>query len=168
MRYTLIMSNMSVKQFLVFFGIVTLSIAIIIAGTSVFLKWGAWQETPGDTSGAEKILGDIDNNEAGREEDLTSLVVYDGDEFMPERALVDGSGKLGCVALLINKSAEPLRVGISPHNQKVDPGPNYGVIAPGDKLLFDPRFTGITELRMHNHDKPQEEFVIELGSGCRL
>ncbi|MBI2639607.1 MAG: hypothetical protein HYW90_01800 [Candidatus Sungbacteria bacterium] len=99
--------------------------------------------------------------------ELISSIVYQ-DGFQPSRISVEGGGAAGCIVVLRNSSLFPLRIGISPHRPDKDSGPDYGAISPGEQLIFDPRFVGITELEMHNHDKPDEEFTIVMGQKCQL
>lgn len=162
------MNNISVKQLLIFFGVITLVIAAFIVGANFFLKWGIRVEVPKEelkldepTPGAVKI-------KPANEVELTPTVIYDGNSFRPERVFRDGSGSVGCIVVLVNRSGIPLQVGVSPHNPPRDPGLDFGFTADGDKLIFDPRFTGISELKVHNHANPSHEFTIILGERCRI
>lgn len=162
------MNNISVKQLLIFFGVITLVIAAFIVGANFFLKWGIQVEVPkGELKLDEPTPGAVKIKSAD-EVELTPTVIYDGNGFRPERVFRDGSGSVGCIVVLVNRSGVPLRVGLSPHDRAGDPGPNFGFTAHGDKLIFDPRFTGISELKVHNHDKPGQDFTIILGERCRI
>ncbi|MFY9462402.1 MAG: hypothetical protein WAP51_04340 [Candidatus Sungiibacteriota bacterium] len=157
------MNDMSIKQLLKFFAVITLIVALFIAGAYLFLRWAVNVEVP-EAKPSEALPQIRKPNES----ELTPQVIYDGQAFRPARVLRDGSGSIGCIVVLVNRSIIPLRIGLNPHNPAGDPGPNYGTIAPGDKLIFDPRFVGITGLRFHNHASPEQEFFIELGPKCQI
>lgn len=157
------MNDMSIKQLLKFFAVITLIIAVFIVGAYLFLRWAVNVEAPIEKPG--KAPSPVETPSGAV---LTPQVIYDGQTFQPSRVLRDGSGSIGCIVVLINRSALPLHIGLNPHNSAGDPGPNYPIIAPGDKLQFDPRFIGIKGLSLHNHDNPQQEFFIEFGPKCQL
>ena len=157
------MNDMSIKQLLKFFAVITLIVALFIAGAYLFLRWAVNVEVPEEKPG--EVPPQIQEpNEAV----LTPQVIYDGQTFRPSRVLRDGPGSIGCIVVLLNRSVFPLKIGMSPHNPAGDPGPNYGTIAPGDKLQFDPRFVGIKALTFHNHNATEQEFMVEFGPNCQL
>ena len=162
------MNNISLKQLVIFFAVIAAVIAAFIVGANLFLKWGIQVEAPKEelkldepTPGAVKI-------KPADKVELTPTVIYDGKSFQPPRVFRDGSGSVGCLVVLVNRSGIPLQVGMSPHNLPRDPGLDFGFTAHGDKLIFDPRFTGISELKIHNHEKPRDEFMIILGPKCQI
>ena len=159
------MGDISIKQLFKFFAVITAIIALFVAGAYLFLRWAVNVEAPEEKPGEAPPQTQI---REPNESELTPQVIYDGQVFRPARVLRDGSGSIGCLVVLVNRSIVPLRIGLNPHNPAGDPGPNYGTIAPGDKLIFDPRFVGITGFRFHNHANPQQEFFIELGPKCQL
>ena len=164
------MGDISTKQLLKFFAAITAIVALFIIGAYLFLRWTVNIETP--EVKPDKVLPQIQGEETKMLEpngaELTPQVIYDGQTFRPPKMLRDGSGSIGCIVVLLNRSAFPLQIGMSPHDPAGDPGPNYGSIASGDKLMFDPRFVGIKALTFHNHANPEQEFFVELGPMCQL
>ena len=162
------MNNISVKQLVIFFAVITAVIAAFIIGANLFLKWGISVEPSKGETKLEDIQTGTPEVKPADKVELTPTVIYDGKSFQPPRVFRDGSGSVGCLVVLVNRSGSPLRIGVSPHNPARDPGPDFGFTASGDKLIFDPRFIGIAELKIHNHEKPSEEFTIILGPKCQL
>lgn len=166
MLYAESMERVSIKQVAAFFGVIALIIAVFVLGADFFLKWWSGNSlndevpTPYVPSGAHQIKSP--------ESALAPSVIYDGMEFQPSKTMIDGSGPLGCIIVLENRSALPLKIGISPHASGADPGPDYKDIAPGSRLIFDPRFTGIAEISFHDHSVPSREFTVILGSKCQI
>lgn len=161
------MNNVSIRQLLFFFAIIAVSMALFIVGANFFLYWAIDVESPSETNLPEFIPENGIKIKSPDEAELTPTVIYENGIFRPKRVIRDGTGTIGCVVILVNRAPNSLRVGINPHSPFGDPGPNYEPIAPGDKLIFDPRFPGITELTFHNHDNPEEEFTVELGAQCQ-
>lgn len=159
------MSNISVRGLFLYFGAITAVAALFIFGANVFLKWAIDVE-PGREAAPIDAPGP--SSAAPRGAEFTPTVIYDDNIFQPDRILRDGSESIGCLVVLINRSRASLKIGISPHAVLKDPGPDYGAIAPGGKLIFDPRFVGIQKLVFHNHYHPEQEFTVEFGEKCRL
>ena len=162
------MNNISVKQLVIFFAVIAAVIAAFIFGANLFLKWGIEVEPLKDEIKLEEIPSGAAKIKTPGKDELTPTVIYDGKSFQPPRVFRDGSGSIGCLVVLVNRSGSPLKIGLNPHNPARDPGPDFGFTASGDKLIFDPRFNGISELKVHNHEKPREEFTIILGPKCQL
>lgn len=162
------MNNISLKQLVIFFGVIAAVIAAFIVGANLFLKWGIQVEPPKGEIKLEDVPTGAAKIKPANEVELTPTVIYDGKSFQPPRVFRDGSGSVGCLVVLVNRSGAPLKIGLNPHNNVRDPGPDFGFTASGDKLIFDPRFNGISELKVHNHEKPRDEFMIILGPKCQI
>ena len=167
------METYSFKKILTFFGIIAIIVFIFIVGLNYSLKFFE----------KDNKRNDILQQKQTEEKDSTPLlspniknaeevgegpsIIYKNGAFSPSRFELDGSGGLGCFVLLLNQSGSPLKIGVSPHHLPNDPGSDFGVIEPSGKIIFDPRFPGIKELHLHNHDNPHEEFVIILSPKCQ-
>lgn len=150
-----------------FFGAIAFLTAILIFAANLFLGQKIDQSPALPSSSTPAPAGVQRINEINVSK-IVPDVIYNGTSFKPRSILIDGNGVLGCVVALANHSSLSLRIGVSPHKETGDPGPNYAPIASGENFMFDPRFTGITELKIHNHARPEEEFVINLGPKCQI
>lgn len=169
---------LSIKQIAIFFAIIGAFSLLLVLGFNAFLKTMGGNGRNSGAKQQENQSAESNSYLPSVNEARTEIQAVSGDElvpsvayrngFQPIRVPIDGIGIGGCVVVLRNGSAVPLRIGISPHRSDKDPGPDYGVIPSGERLIFDPRFVGITELKMHNHDKPDEEFGVILGPKCQL
>ena len=101
------------------------------------------------------------------DEVLENVVVYGDSGFSQRTISIAASRGLGCVINVQNKSSQPLNLGMSPHKTPKDPGREYPAIEPGGRLLFDPRFTGFTQLSFHDHEHPESEFLVKFERSCR-
>ncbi len=162
------MNSISLKQLIIFFAVITAVIAAFIVGANLFLKWGIQVEPPKNEIKLEDVPTGAVKIKPANEVELTPAVIYDGNSFKPSRVIRDGSGSVGCLVVLVNRSGAILKIGLNPHNPVRDPGPDFGFTASNDKLIFDPRFNGIIELKVHNHEKPGEGFTVILGPKCQL
>ena len=171
------MATLGTKQILIFFSFIAVFSAFLIGGVSIFLRLVGGDNTEAvpsqqlipesapDLPGMNSVRTEV--RQAG-ENELVPSVVYDGQGFQPIFFSNDGEGVIGCVIIILNSFKEPLKIGLNPHEPFKDTGPDYGAIAPADKLIFDPRFVGVKELKLHNHNKPYEEFTIAMGPKCQL
>lgn len=98
---------------------------------------------------------------------VENQIIYTDKGFSPKEISLSVTRGLGCAVNLINKSSLPLSIGISPHKMPKDPGPDYPIIQPSKNFLFDPRFTGYTELRFHDHERPELDFLVKFEKSCR-
>lgn len=98
---------------------------------------------------------------------IENLVTYSDAGFIPSVISIAIDRGLGCAVRLVNSTAKPLKLGLSPHREERDPGPDYPEITPGDNFLFDPRFSGFTELRFHDHGTPAKEFTVKFEESCQ-
>ncbi|MBI4134588.1 MAG: hypothetical protein HY471_00570 [Candidatus Sungbacteria bacterium] len=94
------------------------------------------------------------------------LITYTEDGFFPAEVSIAIERGLGCAVRVRNQSSRPLKVGLSPHAAK-DPGQDYPMTEPGGTLFFDPRFSGFTELRFHDHEHPNFEFLVKFEKSCQ-
>jgi|SRR3989338_2626226 len=146
--------------------IIVLGFILALAlGTHFVLRWY------GSNIGAEKNAdpGDgvrvIDESEAVEMDE--NKVIYDGSRFSPNTISISMNRGLGCAIALYNQSNRPLYLGLSPHNPKKDPGPEYPPIKSKERFFFDPRFTGFTELSFHDHERPELQFLVKFEPSCR-
>ena len=95
-------------------------------------------------------------------------ITYTADGFTPKNVTISETDDIGCLITVINKSALAIRVGANPHDEKGDPGSDYGIINPGQTGIMDVRYTGLSELTLHNHFNPAHEFAVVYGEGCAL
>ncbi|MDO8560611.1 MAG: hypothetical protein Q7R91_00130 [bacterium] len=161
------MNDIGINQLLKFFAVITIIAVLLVAGVYFFLRWSVNIEPAPDNSGkapAPATGGMEVKIKSPAESELTPQIFYDGTGFQPARVTRDGSGSIGCLAVLINRSLRSLSLGVGQNEAKQ----GYGTVAAGEKFIFDPRFVGITELRMYNLDNPKQEFFIELGPNCRI
>ena len=91
---------------------------------------------------------------------------YTKEGFSPRAITIQASDDLGCLITVLNGADTPLRVGVSPHDTAGDPGANYGEIQPGKAGVLDTRYSGLTEVVLHNHLNPAHEIEVAYGSGC--
>lgn len=172
------MRAFSIKQIAIFFAIIAAFSLLLVLGFNMLLKTMGGNGRNSGVKQQENQSAESNSYLPSVNETRTEIQAVGGDKlvpsvvyrngFQPTRVLIDGTGIGGCVVVLRNSSAVPLRIGISPHRLDKDPGPDYGVIPSGERLIFDPRFVGIIELKVHNHDKPDEEFSVILGPKCQL
>lgn len=163
-----VVNLISFKEIFVFFGVIALIVVLFIVGANLFLRWAIEVEAPREEKPLEVPPPGAVKIKSPDKVELTPSVIYDGRSFIPEQVLRDGSGSIGCIVVVVNRANFPLKIGMSPHRASGDSGPEYGAVAAGDKLIFDPRFVGITELEFHNHNNPAQKFTVELGSKCQL
>ena len=95
-----------------------------------------------------------------------AVVRYKNGRFLPQEVIL-GQGDYGadCLITVINESSKPLTLRLSPHTERTDWGAQYDVIPSQGKLIIDPRFR-IPKIAFHNHEKPVEEFSVNLGPVC--
>lgn len=136
--------------------IIAAFLLVLAAGTVVGLKIFSSQreDTPANQNSPFGV-GSVDN-----------LVTFTDAGFVPSTISISIERGLGCAVRLVNQTGKPLKIGISPHKEK-DPGPDYPLIAPGDNFLFDPRFSGFTELRFHSHTDPMSELTVKFERTCQ-
>lgn len=97
-----------------------------------------------------------------------AMVRYSVDGFSPQKIMLRQNAEgLGCFVKIINESAGTLNIHLSPHSISDARGFLYGPILPNDSLMIDPRYR-IDKIAFHNHEKPDDEFSVELGEGCKL
>lgn len=95
-------------------------------------------------------------------------VVYGGGKFVPQKLVLKANGSGGgCLIRVINSSSNPLTIELGPYNKGDYRGPQYAAIPPGGNILIDPRYR-IPKIVFYNRDKPTDDFLVELGDGCKL
>lgn len=102
------------------------------------------------------------------DESFMAVVRYSSEGFLPKRVtLRQNTEGLGCFIKIANGSDRPLSIHLSPHSISDERGFLYGPILPNDSLMIDPRYR-IDKIAFHNHEKPDDEFSVELGEECKL
>lgn len=97
-----------------------------------------------------------------------AVVRYSADGFSPKKlTLRQNAEGLGCFVKIINVGDSPLSIHLSPHSISDVRGFLYGPILSNDSLMIDPRYR-IDKIAFHNHEKPDDEFSVELSEGCKL
>lgn len=94
-------------------------------------------------------------------------VFYSDIGFSPKEIIVAIGKGLGCVVNVENTTRHSLTLGVSPHNPVKDPGQNYLPVKPGEHILFDPRYSGFTELSFHDHERPELSFTVKFAASCQ-
>ncbi len=144
---------------------ITIAAVIIVAG-AVFL-WSKYVEAPASLYEEQKInAGDSGSNSVkiidGQETE--EVVRYQDGSFSINKIKINGSSN--CVLAIANAGKETLKLGLSPHNEKGDPGVIYNETPPGEKILVDPRYR-IERIAYHDHNRPAKELVVELEGVCK-
>ncbi|MBI4132641.1 MAG: hypothetical protein HY473_00880 [Candidatus Sungbacteria bacterium] len=164
----------SKKLFLLLGGAAAFAILLIL-GTNALLKL-----IPAGNPGTQEILPGIqsDPNQTGipREPDTQTVepgvldrrpIIYTADGFQPARVTVSITDEgTGCLITVTNRTASPLKVGVNPHAAAGDPGADYGFIQPGQTSILDVRYSGLSEITLHDHQNPAHEFTVVYGQGC--
>ncbi|MBI2055148.1 MAG: hypothetical protein HYT39_03575 [Candidatus Sungbacteria bacterium] len=147
------------------FILITLGFLVVLAlVTSFGLRWySARQEAAGTAK--EEAARQNETNAARNIKE--NRVNYIDDGFSPKELTIAADRGLGCVVNVENQSTHALTVGLSPHNPVKDPGQNYLPVPPGENVMFDPRYSGYTELSFHDHERPQFEFTVKFEKSCQ-
>src|SRR3990167_6501457 len=123
---------------------------------------------------ARKETAEAIQKEAARNEETNTIrnikenrVNYTDEGFSPKELIIASDRGLGCAVNVENQSTHAVTVGLSPHNAKKDPGQNYLPVPPGENVMFDPRYSGYTELNFHDHERPQFEFTVKFEKSCQ-
>lgn len=145
------MSAISKKLILIVIAFLVILAGGTIAVLKIAERWGG-----GEGAKEETFEGPFVDN----------VVNYTDKGFMPQELSIALERGLGCAVRVVNRTDESVKIGLSPHGEN-DPGAQYPPIEPGGNLLFDPRYSGFTELRLHNHEEPGQEFLVKFESSCR-
>lgn len=95
-------------------------------------------------------------------------VIYTDAGFSPRSITIRASDPTGCAMTIRNETARPVTVRAGPHNPNgEDPGFPYQPIAPRETAVLDARYPGLTSITLHDHARPQFEFTVNYGEGCR-
>ncbi|MBI4132232.1 MAG: hypothetical protein HY474_01225 [Candidatus Sungbacteria bacterium] len=162
---------MASKQLILFFGGLALFAVLLTFGANFFLR-RIHVEPPQPFTPLPISSGGSQESDDGGMFQIQKGTVdrrpvrYGPDGFSPRTIAIHESDDLGCLITVINQSDAPLKVGASPHDPAGDPGANYGEIAPGKAGVLDVRYSGLTEIMLHNHASPAHEFVVTYGPGC--
>lgn len=146
--------------------IILLGFIIILAvGTLAVLRYlnkGENLPKTSEPAGGVRVIDEvnIDNQDI-------ALVRYTEHGFEPLVLSIAADRGLGCAVKLINQNKASLKFGLSPHKASGDPGRDYPPIQPGEIFLFDPRFTGFTELSFHDHERPELGFLVKFEPSCQ-
>ena len=139
-------------------------LAVLALATNFGLRW----------YGLKKEATEATEKEAAKNQEMSALrkikenqVVYANDGFSPKELILASDKGLGCVVNVENQSTHPVTVGLSPHNPVKDPGQNYLPVSPGENIMFDPRYSGYTELSFHDHERPEFEFTVKFEKSCQ-
>jgi len=149
------------------FWISLIFLLLLAMGTALFLRWyGAdkkSQEAPMNNANNSIQI----NGESNQVDVSGNTVTYSDSGFDKKELTIKDKVGLGCVVKVVNSSTNPLKIGLSPHKEPADPGPMFDPIPTGKSLLFDPRFSGYTQLSYHNHENPSEEFLVKFDPSCQ-
>ncbi len=95
-------------------------------------------------------------------------ITYTASGFSPTSVTVRISDEgVGCLITVVNRTDAPLKIGVSPHEDTGDPGADYGFIQPGETGILDVRYLGLSEITLHSHQNPAQEFRVIYGQGCK-
>jgi hypothetical protein len=149
------------KIFLIIVGFVI----VLVLGTHILLRFFAPPNN--NSSGDPSTKGvRVQGNTSIPETDEYS-VVYTDSGFNKSEVTI-ANGQFGCIAQIFNRSSQDFYLGLSPHKESGDPGRAYDALAPQNSLVFDPRFSGYTELTYHSHKKPEHQIVIKFDKSCQV
>lgn len=163
------------RLFLLFGGAIVFAVLLIL-GTNALLKLipannpGAQETLPGIQSGPKQEGIKQEPNTQTAEPGVIDQrpIVYTADGFHPARVTVSITDEdIGCLITVTNRTASPLKVGVNPHGASSDPGADYGFTQPGQTSILDVRYSGLSEITLHNHQNPAHEFTVVYGQGCQ-
>ncbi|KKW21072.1 MAG: hypothetical protein UY71_C0004G0014 [Parcubacteria group bacterium GW2011_GWB1_52_7] len=141
-------------------------ILALALGTHLGLRWygsnAVEEKRDASNDGSVRVIDDNAVDAASE-----NGVEYTESGFAPKEIGIAIDRGLGCAIVLYNQSGRTLLLGLSPHKLPKDPGPEYPPIAPKERFLFDPRFTGFTELSFHDHERPELQFLVKFEPSCR-
>ena len=147
------------------FIFISLGFLVMLAlATTLGLRWYAAKKNAAE---AAKRETDEKNQVSPLRNIKENRVIYTDGGFSPSELTISVDKGLGCVINVENQSTGPLTLGLSPHNEKKDPGQNYMPVPPGQNVFFDPRYSGYTELSFHDHERPQFEFTVKFDKSCQ-
>jgi hypothetical protein len=96
-------------------------------------------------------------------------IFYGSEGFQPKEVTIKIKDKIvGCLITVKNISSKAIKVGLSPHLESGDRGVSYTELAPNETGIYDVRYNGFTEVKLHNHYKPEHEMRVIYGRGCSL
>lgn len=163
------------KKMIWFFGGLAAFAAVLIAGTNMILK-----SVPAEEPAAKTSLPPLDrtrkddSDKKGTEYSITGskivdsrAIIYTDSGFAPPVTVIKADDAIGCLVTVENRSSRRVRVGVNPHRDAGDPGANYGELAPGTTGIYDVRYPGFSEISLHDHFNPAQEFAVVYGEGCR-
>lgn len=172
---TAIFTGINNKKAAWFFGGLIVFVVILIAGTNITLKSVPTEEPAAKTSlpPLDRTRED-DSYKKGTEYNITGskiidsrAIIYTDSGFAPPVTVIKANDAIGCLVTVENHSSRRVRVGVNPHRDAGDPGANYGELAPGETGIYDVRYPGFSEISLHNHFNPAQEFAVVYGEGCR-
>lgn len=164
------------RKLIFFFSGLMLFAALLVIGTNFLLELVPAEEKP-----VRRTLPPIEAEKNdmmpdGREGPLFRIqrgavdlrpIIYTSGGFEPVHRTIQSSDDIGCLITVVNKSAAVLRIGVNPHDERGDPGANYGEIQPGETGILDVRYPGLVTITLHSHSQPEHEFSIAYGQGCQ-
>lgn len=170
------------KKIAIFFGSLTLVAAVLVFGTNYALKFIPAEENMKQNTilPPPDVNINIENTQDdGQSQDAPVFqiqsgavdrrpIIYTSDGFAPKNVTIKQSDDIGCLITVVNKSPLAIRVGVNPHDEKGDPGVDYGILGPGGTGVMDVRYTGLDGLTLHDHLNPAHEFSVIYGEGCVL
>lgn len=172
---TAIFTGINNKKAVWFFGGLLAFAVILIAGTNITLK-----SVPAEEPATETSLPPLDRTrenkpyEKGTEYNIIGseitdprAVIYTDAGFAPPGTVIKANDAIGCLITVENHSSRRIRVGVNQHREAGDPGADYGELAPGETGIYDVRYPGFSEISLHNHFQPAQEFAVVYGEGCR-
>lgn len=162
------------KKLMLFFGGLTLFVILLAIGVNFLLKLvpvPAPVPPPSppalgsDETKASEESGGVFHIQAGTVDHRPIRYTQEG--FSPRSITIQASDDLGCLITVVNQSDAPLRVGVGPHDPAGDPGANYGEIQSGKAGIIDARYADLEGITLHNHARPEHEFSVIYGPGCK-
>ena len=163
------------RKLLVFFGgLAVFALALILGATAILRRLA--QEAPGGGAPLPGLSAPAPQPPRGDGSATYEIqrgtvdrrpIIYRDTGFTPAEITIRANDDIGCLITIVNKSESPLRVGVNPHNPSGDPGANYGLIAPGETAVLDPRYPGLEAVSLHNHFNPAPGFRVVYAESCK-
>lgn len=162
------MQELKTKRAIFFLGGIAAFALVLVVGVNVLLRRVEPAYIPPPP--AENEPPPEENDEAEfriQKEFLDSRpVTYTLDGFSPQTLTIQEGDSAGCMISVLNRSDSAIKVGVSPHDPAGDPGADYGEISPGNTGILDVRYSGLAEISLHNHFRPEHGFTVTYGPGC--
>lgn len=164
------------KKWVYYFAALFLFVVLIFAAADFFLKKISPNTTPaaGESVKPPPASTPAAPNESAPVYKFTPpgtadprAVIYTDRGFTPSELNIKSSDAIGCLITVVNRSKKNLEVRVNPHDPSGDSGVDYGRLEPGESGVYDVRYIGFSEMTLHNHLAPQDEFRVIYGQGCQ-